>query len=531
MSMMGAVMKKTKKIEILRLFGPKYLSDNPCWNSSATFKGKVTLITSGMGTGKSTAMLKIAAKEQFLDKGEKMLFMTTRCTDAEKLRKKVERDEDLSKKVVVKTIQSLEEEIHRYDMTVDTALSTFKIVVCDEAHYWLTDGAFSESSPLSFDAVRAYANSVVGTDKMLFLMSATPERIENIFPVVHRVPGEIPTNHVKEIVFVPDADYVTQAMINIHRTIENNRKGIIFVRKKSDIEKILSELGVQADRCAVYTAACKPDCEADGRYEIPQDKNVIISTSVLAFGVDFTDPDIDFVMTNDVDPILAVQELGRRRCFGDKEVTYYVSDFEAEYLTRAYTKFQRFMAEYEMYSTSKEIFYGAGGAWYEAIFRKNRIFRTERHTESLVVDVAYKELCERFVGYISDLESGATTWKEMIISRLGFKSGSPAPVKPYQEVIDDDARDMLKRLESVPILTTDDWKMLGQALRVKNDTRKGKGTGYKYGDYISSPKKIDPIIRSYGYSAGERVRKRIDGKVVSTYPLIRLNDAEKDGES
>ena len=84
-------------------------------------------------------------------------------------------------------------------------------------------------------------------------------------------------------------------------------------------------------------------------------------------------------------------------------------------------------------------------------------------------------------------------------------------------------------MEAAGVLTTDDWKKLGKMLRAKNDTHKGKGTRYKHGDYLSSPKKIDPLIRPYGYGAGERERKQVDGKRISYYPLIRL-DSESEGK-
>ena len=521
-------MKKTKKVKIERLFGRQYLSDKPCWDDPKQFQGKVTLITAGTGSGKSTAMLNIAADDEYLSKNEKMLILTTRRADAAKLRAKVEK-EGLSCRVDVMTVQAFEEAISVYDMDGAKYLEQYKIVVCDEAHYWTTDAGFSESAILSYQAIKNFADTIDET-KMIFLMSATPERLNEIFPVSKRVSGDIYTDHIRKIVFIPDEDYTMQAAMNIGKAIENGSKGIIFVRKKTDIEKILTEIGAQSERVEVYTAERRPQCNEHGEFKIPDGKNIIISTSVLAFGVDFWDDGIQFVMTNDVDPVLAVQELGRRRCAGESEVDYYISDFAADYLVRAYAKPKRFYEDAALFESDPEKFYGAGGPWYEGIFRHNRIFRIERHTTVVKINPTYRDFCARLSSYSDDISEGEDNWKHMVLTRLGFDNRKPAPIKPYEEVVSEDVKSMLAQMETAGVLTTDDWKMLGKMLRAKNQTHKGKGTSYKHGDYLSSPKKIDPLIRPYGFSAGERERKQVDGKRISYYPLIRLNDAERDGE-
>ena len=522
-------MKKTKKVKIERLFGRQYLSDKPCWDDPKHFQGAVTLITAGTGSGKSTAMLNIAGDEDYLGKNEKMLFMTTRRADAAKLRAKVEK-EGLTYKVDVKTVQSFEEAISVYDMDGAAELARYKIVVCDEAHYWTTDTSFSESAILSYESVKAFADTIEKTDKMLFLISATPERLSEIFPVKWCVNGDIYTDHIRNVIFVPDEDYIMQAAMNIGKAIENGSKGIIFVRKKTDMEKILTEIGVQAERVETYTAEKRPMCDEYGEFKIPDGKSIIIATSVLAFGVDFWDDGIQFVMSNECDPVLVVQELGRRRCFGEKEVDYYVADFTADYLNRAYAKYKKFYEDAALFESEPEKFYGAGGVWYEGIFRHNRIFRIERHTTVVKMNPTFKSFCMRHSSYSDDISEGNENWQNLVMTRLGFKQGTYAPVKPYQDVIANDVKTMLAQMEATGVLTTDDWKLLGKALRAKNQTHKGKGTNYKHGDYLSSPKKIDSYIRPYGYKAGEVKKKQVDGKRINYYPLIRLNDAERDGE-
>lgn len=529
MPTMGASMKKVKKVKIERLFGRQYLSDKPCWDDPKSFRGKVTLVKAGTGSGKSTAMLNLAEDDDYLGKNDKMLFMTTRRTDAAKLRAKVEKL-SLTAKVDVMTVQSFEEAISVYDMSGAKYLEQYKIVVCDESHYWLTDTAFSTSSILSYEAVRSFADAISDTDKMLFLMSATPERLNKIFPVSRNVSGDVYTDHIRQVVFVPDEDYVAQAALNISRAIQNGKKGIVFVRNKNDIYKILTELGAQAERVEVYTAEKRPECLDSGEYEIPEGKNAIIATSVLAYGVDYNDWSIEFVMTNSADPVVVVQELGRRRCFGEKEADYYVSDFTSDYLLRAYQTFRKYLTEAETFSENPDEFFKAGGHWYEGFIHKNRAFRVKRHTTTLTTDAVYMETLRRFADYAVEIEDGTDSWEHMVLSRLGFDSRTPAPVKPYKDIVAEDVKSMLSQMEAAGVLTTDDWKMLGKMLRAKNRTIKGKGTSYKHGDYLSSPKKIDPLIRPYGYSAGERQQKQKDGKRISYYPLIRLNDAERDGE-
>ena len=230
MSTMGASMKKVKKVKIERLFGRQYLSDKPCWDDPKSFRGKVTLVKAGTGSGKSTAMLNLAEDEDYLGKNDKMLFMTTRRTDAAKLRAKVEKS-GLTAKVDVMTMQSFEEAISVYDMDGAKYLEQYQILVCDEAHYWTTDAGFSESAILSYQSIKDFADTIGETKKMIFLMSATPERLGEIFPVSKRVGGDIYTDHIRKIVFVPDEDYTMQSAMNFNKAIENGSKGIIIVRK------------------------------------------------------------------------------------------------------------------------------------------------------------------------------------------------------------------------------------------------------------------------------------------------------------
>ena len=108
--------------------------------------------------------------------------------------------------------------------------------------------------------------------------------------------------------------------------------------------------------------------------------------------------------------------------------------------------------EAEEYEADPNRFFGAGGAWYEGILRDNRCFTVRRHTEKLSLVVPYMELCRRFDDDLKKLESGETTWKDMMPSKPIMtirrkKNRTSLPVKSSRWSMRRTSRGSLKRMK------------------------------------------------------------------------------------
>ena len=498
-----------------------YISDLPEFQAPEILRGKVILLSAGTGAGKSTAVIGLAQNPAFM-KGGRMLFLTTRRADKRKLDAKTGGIDTIT----VRTIQDIEtNEIERDAVDVSRYFDSFDCIVCDESHYWTTDSQFSKSSDLSYKAIKEYADSIVkGADRTLILISATPEKLDELF-LASEITMERNTDYIKKIVFLPQADYIPQVVREILKARETGRKGICFFNAKKDIEKVVALLSAEgaADSVEIYTASRDEITPTDsGEYEVA--KTAILCTSVLAYGVDFWQKELDFVMTNDTDPVLVAQELGRKRCHGET-VSYFIADYPAPALQYAYHKYIAALDDANAFFENPELYAQAphrdGGRWRLDRIDSNRCMYVNRNLE-IERNISYCAFCERLKGYSIALKEEMTTWRQMVLARLGFTDTKNSPVVDYQDLIDVDVKFELDRLAKNPAPTTDDWRRIGMALRATNHVTRGTTKQYKSGAWLSSPAVISKHIEPYGYKAGKAKQKRENGKVIRFYPLERM---------
>ena len=499
-----------------------YISDIEEFKNPASLRGHTIILSAGTGCGKTTAILGCAEDPEFLHPDEKLLFLTTRIADKEKL---IARTGSMDR-VTVRTLQGLATECEAKAVNIARYVDGFACVAVDEAHHWASDSAFAHSAVLTYEACRAYADGIAaGKDHTMFLISATPEKLSELFPDASEIAVPPTTDHIGQSVFIPPEDYILTAAQNILAARDRGEKGIVFFSEKADMEKVkalLKEEGA-AGCVATYAAGRKeltPD--VDGNFSVPDGKTAILTTSVLAFGLDFWQGDLTFVMTDTTDPVLAVQELGRKRCRDGETVTYYLADHTPKALLRAYAPRITDLQDARLYLTDRATYEAAhadGGRWAVRSIDDNLCLYTPRGG-AREVNRPFWTFCERLKGYADDLASGEATWRTMILSRLGYRSPSAAPVIEYADVIRMDVqREIEKLLQPDAAPTKADWMRLGLALRVTDRMV----DGHKYGRPQSQPASISKHLQPYGYRAsGKRKQRRQGGKVISFYPLERM---------
>ena len=366
-------------------------------------------------------------------------------------------------------------------------------------------------------------------NRTLILISATPENLGILFNA-REIKGPKDTTHIKGITFIPAADYTDQAVREILKARNNGKKCIVFFSKKSEIKKCKSLLAKNGAAGAVEIFTAKRDRpmpDSNGNFSISNGKTAILATSVLAFGVDYWDPDIDVVMTNSCDPILAIQEIGRKRCNEDAADTvyYYIADFSPEYLQVVYQKYIDKMEEADAFFADPAKFDNAhadGGRWREGWEKKNHCIHFSRHTHKIEINEAYHSFCERLKGYSNDLALTKTTWREMILSKIGFEIISDAPVIDFERIIKNDVLMEIERIKKKKYPTTTDYARIGAALRIRSHGMGEDGKDYKWGAFISRPSALNKHLEKYGYKVGNRKRHRESGAVISYYPLAKI---------
>lgn len=505
-----------------------YVSDLEDFKKPERIRGRVVIVNAGCGSGKSYAALSLAQNHDFM-RGGKMLYLTTRTADYEKMKTKIKKFN--IDNTVIRTMQSIEREDELGDIDISRFLFLFDCVIVDEAHYWINDH-FNESAVLSYRAVKRYADMIAGGNKnfTLILISATPENLGILFNA-REIKGPKETTHIKGITFIPTADYTDQAVREILKARNNGKKCIIFFSKKREIKKCKSLLAKNgaADSIEIFTAKRdRPKPDSEGNFAISEGKTAILATSVLAFGVDYWDPDIDVVMTNSCDPILAIQELGRKRCNEDAADTvyYYIADFSSEYLQVVYQKFINKMEEADAFFADPVRFDNAhaeGGRWREGWEKKNHCIHFSRHTHKIEINEAYHSFCERLKGYSKDLAVAKTTWRRMILFKIGFEKITDAPVINFERIIRHDVLTEIEKIEKIEYPTTSDYARIGVALRIRNHGMGEDGKDYKWGGFISRPSALNKHLEMYGYRVGERKRHRENGTIISYYPLERIS--------
>ena len=216
-----------------------HVSDLEDFKKPERIRGRVVIVNAGCGSGKSYAALSLAQNLDFM-KGGRMLYLTTRKADYEKMKTKI-KILNLDS-VIVRTIQSIEREDELDNYDIFRYLCQFDCVIVDEAHYWINDH-FNESAVLSYRAVKRFADMIAGGNKnrTLILISATPENLGILFNA-REIKGPKDTTHIKGITFIPAADYTDQAVREILKARNNGKKCIVFFSKKSEIKKCKSLL-------------------------------------------------------------------------------------------------------------------------------------------------------------------------------------------------------------------------------------------------------------------------------------------------
>ena len=151
----------------------RYIGDSIGTEYEKWGEGDTVFISSPTGTGKTTFILNIYLP-YLAAQGKRMLYLVNRTilkTQLEEEISKLSRQQRLS--IDIELYQTIENEISSNDQKIWKLYKGYVCVVCDEAHYFLTDSNYNTNTIWSYNFVRDYFKS-----KIRIYMSATIEKIK-----------------------------------------------------------------------------------------------------------------------------------------------------------------------------------------------------------------------------------------------------------------------------------------------------------------------------------------------------------------
>lgn len=441
--------------------GEKYISDVFDIDKTIQKYGKKIMLIAGVGSGKSTWV-----KEVLTKKGH-VLFITSR-------RAKVDEDIENSTFSVflkhsfdqqtlitnAKLAIILQNGHIDKEMTVDDFLQRFQYVVVDEVHSIASDSSFARSS---FD-VFSFINYAAESGVPVILMTGTPEGVESYY----KKEGWHIIDYRQECKYVHPEKLSYTAKRLLARTIMKEwaagKKVIYFVNHTDTIFEVMKDIkkvsAASLPKIAVLLAEQRrTDMDEKlekefGEYDrnmsqktyesivkkqrLPEDCQMLISTSRLKEGIDIKNENVSLICDNHILSNL-IQYFGRVRTGG--ECVYIVEDSrdhplnENELLYEYAIKKEiqagnQYIEEYLKGDVIEEILRWELAQhveknpyiYYNYISGKFEVFHIKRHEEKRLKEITnwkkeIKKYCEKYgikvVGFQSDFER-KKTYKDLL---------------------------------------------------------------------------------------------------------------------
>jgi hypothetical protein len=295
--------------------------------------GQPVLIKGGTGTGKSHwikyVLVKHAQKEN-----KKILLLESRKFAREGFNAEIEA-EYLNYKIIneiyyeSKVIDCMTYQYIEYKHSNgDVDLSQYDYIVCDEAHYFVTDVSYNRNTILSWTEIEKMIPKSV-----TIFMSATPEIF---FDHMHEKYDTLDYNfgsnysHVERFTMFSSRDYITET---IDKAISNGRKALVFIDDKSKLFELavqpkyknisrvvvsekwgyqkFTELSNVDELCWDHESEDFKNFLLTGN--LPDDCQILFATRILDNGFNIRDPKISDVIIDCVEMYSIVQLAGRKR--------------------------------------------------------------------------------------------------------------------------------------------------------------------------------------------------------------------------
>lgn len=300
----------------------KYVSELITQKDIEMFENNDVFISTQTGTGKTRFILGTDTEEGLVDKikDDKLLYVYNRnelgLQIKRDLLKKYNMEYNLSddeldkiktiKNITVTSYQKLEYEVIKCKLrNVEFDVDMYKYIICDEAHYFLTDSDFNNNVEHSFQLL---INGWCGLVCNRIFISATMDEIKGLFK----------KNSIHYLEYDSGIDYSYldvkyfkkhETIINLIKNDDSDDKWLIFVKSKKDGSYIKNELVDYGISCDYMDSKSKESCIKNESFT----SKVLVTTKVLDNGVNISDGKVKHLVINAYDRVTTIQEIGRLR--------------------------------------------------------------------------------------------------------------------------------------------------------------------------------------------------------------------------
>ena len=306
----------------------KLLKDSYFWS-----KGDFIFLKAPPGMGKSK-FIRTTVFQYAIVRNEKVLYLTNRTLLFEQIKNDTcnEIRNQAHMNICITTYQKIEK---MKTKEIKQFLKEFQYVVCDEAHYFLSDSLFNTQTCRSFQPIiEASINNVT------IFMSATLDRIRYYVKNVHNtiIAQTMNASCCPSVVRFWDYDYdANYKNYNVFYCEsweeyldyiqENKRKALVFVASISDGNDIMKSCSKRGISAVFLNSEAKTYAEG---YEYSvinnivekkcYDEQVLIATAILDTGVSIWDDELHDVAIFNYNYEQFIQMLGRKRCKEDEKI-------------------------------------------------------------------------------------------------------------------------------------------------------------------------------------------------------------------
>ena len=449
--------------------------------------GEHILISAGCGTGKTTFAVGVLA-EYARAKGKSILFLSSRkalnhtlvCRHSQK-------------GVCFRTYQAIEQDL----LDGYSPLKGFDYIVCDEAHFFVSDSTFNYRTEESWRAISS-------SKAIIIYMTGTPNGLKILAGLAditlreYAIPAK--TGHIRRVVWTASkAQYID----SIVREAKAGKKLLAFFASKSDMHRCAGRLTEAKISVETYDAEGRtikvmPDGRTTTIPKLPaQDSQgytltaqCLLATTYLNNGIEVWDDDVSEVFSEILDIDECIQALYRKRCHPGERVTLHVRAYSAAEIQMATADEQTALIHAMTYKRVQGglAWEGEGVKWEPAWEKQTRILRLARtpigheHVEVVATAMAHAMRASAIADAVT---VGGISYKDLVLDALGM----PDTDRQADDLADRlaEARDWLGPRVGMEIDTSE----LSQILAVRS-------RGHK--SYVKAPSALNRVIEPLGYT-------------------------------